>query len=120
MTNTFLANGTADPADIIASIDRGIYATEFDGGQVDIVTGRFNFTTIAAWLVEKGKLVAPVRGATLIGVGHEALRHISMIGNDLDYDTGMATCGKQGQSLHVSVGQPTLRIDRMMVGGQAG
>lgn len=120
MTNTFLANGTADPADIIASIDRGIYATEFDGGQVDIVTGRFNFTTIEAWLVEKGKLVAPVRGATLIGVGHEALRHVSMIGNDLDYDTGMATCGKQGQSLHVSVGQPTLRIDRMMVGGQAG
>ncbi|WP_267433873.1 metallopeptidase TldD-related protein [Sphingomonas sp. GM_Shp_1] len=120
MTNTFLANGTADPADIIASIDRGIYATEFDGGQVDIVTGRFNFTTIAAWLVEKGRLVAPVRGATLIGVGHEALRHISMIGHDLELDTGMATCGKQGQSLHVSVGQPTLRIDRMMVGGQVG
>ena len=120
MTNTFLANGRANPADIIASIDRGIYATEFDGGQVDIVTGRFNFTTIEAWLVEKGRLVAPVRGATLIGVGHEALRHISMIGNDLALDTGMATCGKQGQSLHVSVGQPTLRIDRMMVGGQAG
>lgn len=120
MTNTFLANGTADPADIIASIDRGIYATEFDGGQVDIVTGRFNFTTIAAWLVEKGRLVAPLRGAALIGVGHEALRHISMIGNDQALDTGMATCGKQGQSLHVSVGQPTLRIDRMMVGGQTG
>jgi TldD protein len=120
MTNTFLANGVADPADIIASIDRGIYATEFDGGQVDIVTGRFNFTTIEAWLVEKGRLVAPVRGATLIGVGHEALRHVSMIGNDLALDSGMATCGKQGQSLHVSVGQPTLRIDRMMVGGQAG
>ncbi len=120
MTNTFLANGAADPADIIASIDRGIYATEFDGGQVDIVTGRFNFTTIEAWLVEKGKLVAPVRGAALIGVGHEALRHISMIGNDLAFDTGMATCGKQGQQLHVSVGQPTLRIDNLMVGGQAG
>lgn len=120
MTNTFLANGAADPADIIASIDRGIYATEFDGGQVDIVTGRFNFTTIEAWLVEKGKLVAPVRGATLIGVGHEALRHVSMIGNDLALDSGMATCGKQGQTLHVSVGQPTLRIDRIMVGGQAG
>lgn len=120
MTNTFLANGGADPADIIASIDGGIYATEFDGGQVDIVTGRFNFTTIEAWLVEKGRLVAPVRGATLIGTGSEALRHISMIGNDLAFDSGMATCGKQGQSLHVSVGQPTLRIDRMMVGGQAG
>lgn len=120
MTNTFLANGRDDPADIIASIDRGIYATEFDGGQVDIVTGRFNFTTIEAWLVEKGKLIAPVRGATLIGVGHEALRHISMVGNDLAFDTGMATCGKQGQTLSVSVGQPTVRIDRMMVGGQAG
>lgn len=120
MTNTFLANGRANPADIIASIDRGIYATEFDGGQVDIVTGRFNFTTIEAWLVEKGKLVAPVRGATLIGVGHEALRHVSMVGNDMAFDTGMATCGKQGQTLNVSVGQPTLRIDRMMVGGQAG
>ncbi|MDM8010902.1 MAG: metallopeptidase TldD-related protein [Parasphingorhabdus sp.] len=119
MTNTFLANGEADPADIIASIDRGIYATEFDGGQVDIVTGRFNFTTIEAWLVEKGKLVAPVTGATLIGVGHEALRHISMVGNDLAFDNGIATCGKQGQTLNVSVGQPTLRIDRMMVGGQA-
>lgn len=120
MTNTFLANGRADPAEIIASIDRGIYATEFDGGQVDIVTGRFNFTTIAAWLVEKGRLVAPVRGTTLIGVGHEALRHVSMVGEDLAFDSGMATCGKQGQSLHVSVGQPTLRIDRLMVGGQAG
>ncbi|WP_062786614.1 metallopeptidase TldD-related protein [Novosphingobium capsulatum] len=119
MTNTFLANGQADPTDIIASIDRGIYATEFDGGQVDIVTGRFNFTTIEAWLVEKGRLVVPLRGATLIGVGHEALRHVSMVGNDLALDSGMATCGKQGQSLHVSVGQPTLRIDRMMVGGQA-
>ncbi len=119
MTNTYLANGTANPADIIASIDRGIYATEFDGGQVDIVTGRFNFTTLAAWLVEKGRLVAPVRGATLIGVGHEALRHVSMIGNDMALDSGMATCGKQGQSLHVSVGQPTLRVDRMMVGGQS-
>ncbi|HQS96709.1 MAG: metalloprotease TldD [Novosphingobium sp. 17-62-19] len=120
MTNTFLANGRDNPADIIASIDRGIYATEFDGGQVDIVTGRFNFTTIEAWLVEKGKLVAPVRGATLIGVGREALRHVSMVGNDLAFDTGMATCGKQGQTLNVGVGQPTLRIDRMMVGGQAG
>jgi len=118
MTNTFLANGTHDPAEIVASIDRGIYATEFDGGQVDIVTGRFNFTTIEAWLVEKGKLVAPVQGATLIGVGHEALQHISMVGNDLGFDTGMATCGKQGQSLNVSVGQPSVRIDRMTVGGQ--
>lgn len=120
MTNTFLANGASDPADIISSIDRGIYATAFDGGQVDIVTGRFNFTTLEAWLVEKGRLVAPVRGATLIGIGHEALREVSMIGNDLAFDTGMATCGKQGQTVHVSVGQPTLRIDKILVGGQAG
>lgn len=120
MTNTFLANGGSEPDDIIASIDRGIYATEFDGGQVDIVSGRFNFTTIEAWLVEKGKLLAPVQGATLIGVGHEALRHISMVGNDLGFDNGVATCGKQGQTVRVSVGQPSLRIDEMMVGGQAG
>lgn len=118
MTNTFLANGRDDPADILASLDRGIYATAFGGGQVDIVTGRFNFTTMEAWLVEKGKLVAPVLGATLIGVGHEALQHVSMIGNDLELDAGMATCGKQGQTLPVSVGQPTLRIDRIMVGGR--
>lgn len=120
MTNTFLATGEHDPAEILASIDRGIYATEFDGGQVDIVTGRFNFTTIEAWLVEKGKLVAPVEGATLIGVGHEALRHVAMVGNDLAFDSGMATCSKQGQTLNVGVGQPSLRIDRMMVGGRAG
>lgn len=117
MTNTFLAGGHDDPADILASIDRGIYATDFGGGQVDIVTGRFNFTTTGAWLVEKGKLVAPVMGATLIGIGDEALRHISMVGNDFALDSGTATCGKEGQSLNVSVGQPTIRIDRMMVGG---
>ena len=118
MTNTFLAPGQSDPAEVIASIDRGIYATEFDGGQVDIVTGRFNFTTIEAWLVENGKLVAPVSGATLIGVGQKALQHVSMVGHDLAFDTGVATCGKQGQTINVSVGQPTLRIDRLMVGGQ--
>jgi TldD protein len=118
MTNTFLANGQLDPAEILASLDRGIYAREFGGGQVDIVTGRFNFTTMEAWLVEKGKLVTPVQGATLIGVGHEALQHVSMVGNDLALDTGIASCGKQGQDIDVSVGQPTIRIDRMMVGGR--
>ncbi|MDO7835642.1 metallopeptidase TldD-related protein [Sphingobium sp. HBC34] len=120
MTNTFLANGACDPGEIIASIDRGIYATALSGGQVDIVSGRFNFSTAQAWLVEKGKLVAPVQGATLIGVGHEALKHVSLVGNDLAFDSGMATCGKQGQTLPVSVGQPTLRIDHMTVGGQGG
>jgi TldD protein len=118
MTNTFLANGQLDPAEILASLDKGIYAREFGGGQVDIVTGRVNFTTMEAWLVEKGRLVTPVHGATLIGVGHEALEHVSMVGNDLALDTGIATCGKQGQDIDVSVGQPTLRIDRMMVGGR--
>lgn len=117
MTNTFLDNGRADPADILSSIDRGIYATAFGGGQVDIISGRFNFTTTQAWLVEKGKLIAPVQSATLIGLGHEALKHISMVGNDMALDAGLATCGKQGQTVTVSVGQPTVRIDRMMVGG---
>lgn len=118
MTNTFLAAGEEDPADIIASVDRGIYAPGFGGGQVDIVSGRFNFSTTEAWLIEGGKLTAPVEGATLIGVGHEALKHISRVGNDLALDNGQASCGKQGQTLSVSVGQPTLRIDEMMVGGR--
>jgi TldD protein len=120
MTNTFLASGAHEPADIIASVRNGIYAVEFGGGQVDIVSGRFNFTTTEAWLIEDGKVTAPIDGATLIGVGHEALRGISMVGNDLALDDGEAVCGKQGQSVDVSVGQPTLRIDNIMVGGRAG
>lgn len=118
MTNTFLAGGEEDPADIISSVDRGIYAPGFGGGQVDIVSGRFNFSTTEAWLIEGGKLTAPIDGATLIGVGHEALKHISRIGNDMALDAGQASCGKQGQTLSVSVGQPTIRIDQMMVGGR--
>lgn len=118
MTNTFLAAGQEDPADIIASVTRGIYAPGFGGGQVDIVSGRFNFSTVEAWLIEDGKITAPIEGATLIGVGHEALMHISRIGNDLALDSGQASCGKQGQMLSVSVGQPTIRIDEMMVGGR--
>lgn len=120
MTNTFLANGRSDPADILASVRHGIYATEIGGGQVDITTGRFNFTTSEAWLIENGRIAAPIEGATLIGVGHEALKAISMIGNDLALDDGEARCGKAGQSLDVGVGQPTIRIDTMMVGGRAG
>lgn len=119
MTNTFLVAGRDDPADIIASVKDGIYATAFGGGRVDIVTGRFNFTTTQAWRIEQGRITAPVEGATLIGVGHEALRHIAMIGNDLALDDGVASCSKQGQNLDVGVGQPTLRIDAMMVGGGA-
>ncbi|KQN00088.1 metallopeptidase TldD-related protein [Sphingomonas sp. Leaf25] len=120
MTNTFLAPGREDPADILASVKHGIYAVEFGGGQVDITSGRFNFTTTEAWLIEDGRLTAPVDGATLIGVGTDALNGISMIGHDLALDDGEASCGKQGQSLDVGVGQPTIRIDAMMVGGRNG
>lgn len=120
MTNTFLAAGNDDPADILRSVKRGIYAVEFGGGQVDITSGRFNFTTTEAWLIEDGRLTAPVDGATLIGVGDAALKQITMVGHDLALDDGEASCGKQGQSLDVGVGQPTIRIDEMMVGGRAG
>lgn len=118
MTNTYMAAGQEDPADILRSVKNGIYAREMGGGQVDIVSGRFNFTTTEAWLIEDGRLTAPIDGATLIGVGHEALRGITMIGGDLALDEGEALCGKQGQQLDVSVGQPTLRIDGMTVGGR--
>lgn len=120
MTNTYLAAGSEDPSDIVRSVTKGIYARELGGGQVDIVTGRFNFTTTEAWLIEDGRLTAPIDGATLIGVGHEALRGITTIGSDLALDAGEALCGKQGQQLDVSVGQPTLRIDGMTVGGRGG
>ncbi|MGP7797006.1 metallopeptidase TldD-related protein [Sphingomonas sp. CLY1604] len=120
MTNTFLAAGSEDPGAILASVRNGIYAIGFGGGQVDIVTGRFNFSTTEAWLIEDGRLTAPIDGATLIGVGHEALKSIAMVGNDLGLDDGEAMCIKQGQQLDVGVGQPTIRIDDMMVGGRAG
>ncbi|MDO7837070.1 metallopeptidase TldD-related protein [Sphingobium sp. HBC34] len=117
MTNTFLLAGAHQPGDIIGSVKDGIYATAFGGGRVDIVSGRFNFTTTQAWLIENGRITAPVEGATLIGVGHQALKHISMVGDDLALDDGVASCSKQGQHLDVGVGQPTIRIDQMMVGG---
>jgi len=115
MTNTFLENGDADPAEIIASIKTGIYAVEFGGGTVDITSGQFNFSATEAWLVEDGKITAPLDGATLVGKGHEALKHISMIGNDLRLDPGI--CGKNAQLVPVTVGQPTIRIDEIVVGG---
>lgn len=117
MTNTFLLPGEHAPTDVIASVKDGIYATAFGGGQVDIVSGRFNFSTTQAWLIENGRITALVEGATLIGVGHEALKQISMVGNDLALDGGVASCSKAGQYLDVGVGQPTIRIDAMMVGG---
>ena len=118
MTNTFMENGTHEAEEIIASIQKGIYAVNFGGGQVDITSGKFVFSASEAWWVENGKLQYPVKGATIIGNGPEVLKHVSMIGNDSRLDTGIGVCGKDGQSVPVGVGQPTLRIDAgLTVGG---
>jgi TldD protein len=117
MTNTFMLSGTRDPEEIIASVDRGIYAANFGGGQVDITNGKFVFSASEAWWVEKGKLQYPVKGATLIGDGPEALKRVTLIGNDMRLDSGVGVCGKDGQSVPVGVGQPTLRIEGLTVGG---
>ena len=118
MTNTFMENGGYEPDEIIASIDKGIYAVNFGGGQVDITSGKFVFSASEAWWVEGGKLQYPVKGATIIGNGPEVLKHVSMIGNDAALDSGVGVCGKDGQSVPVGVGQPTLRIDAgLTVGG---
>jgi TldD protein len=109
--------GSDSPEDILASLDHGIYAVNFGGGQVDITSGKFVFTTSEAYLVENGKIKAPVKGATLIGDGPSVLTRVSMIGNDLELDPGVGTCGKDGQSVPVGVGLPTLRIDEMIIGG---
>lgn len=119
MTNTVMLNGDRDPEEIIASIDRGIYAVNFGGGQVDITNGKFVFGASEAWWVENGKKCYPVKGATLIGNGPEALTRVTMIGNDMKLDPGVGTCGKDGQSVPVGVGQPTLRIEGLTVGGTA-
>jgi TldD protein len=117
MTNTYMMAGQSDPAEILASIDRGIYAVNFGGGQVDITNGKFVFSMSEAYWVENGKIQYPIKGATLIGNGPDALTRVSMIGNDLALDSGVGTCGKEGQSVPVGVGQPTLRIDGLTVGG---
>ena len=118
MTNTFMENGGHDPEEIIASLDKGIYAVNFGGGQVDITSGKFVFSASEAWWVENGKLQYPVKGATIVGNGPEVLKHVSMIGNDSALDKGVGVCGKDGQSVPVGVGQPTLRIDAgLTVGG---
>jgi TldD protein len=109
--------GDKDPREIIASVGRGLYAVNFGGGQVDIVSGKFVFSASEAYLIEDGKVGAPVKGATLIGNGPDALTRVSLIGDDLALDTGVGTCGKEGQSVPVGVGQPTLRIDGLTVGG---
>lgn len=119
MTNTYMLPGAHEPEEIIASVDYGIYAASFGGGQVDITSGRFVFSASEAYLIEKGKITTPVRGATLIGNGPESMGRISMIGNDLALDTGVGVCGKEGQSVPVGVGQPTLKLDAMTIGGTA-
>jgi TldD protein len=117
MTNTYMLPGSHDPAEIIASVDRGIYAPNFGGGQVDITSGKFVFSVSEAYLIENGRTTRPVKGAMLIGSGPEVLTRVSMVGNDLELDAGIGVCGKDGQSVPVGVGQPTLRIDGITVGG---
>ena len=117
MTNTYMENGKADPQEIVASVKKGIYAVNFGGGQVDITSGKFVFSAAEAYLVENGKVGAPVKGATLIGNGPDAMSKISMIGNDTQLDSGIGTCGKAGQSVPVGVGQPTVKIGGVTVGG---
>jgi len=119
MTNTYMLAGPHDPDEIIASVKKGLYAPNFGGGQVDITSGKFVFSASEAYLIEDGKVTTPVKGAMLIGDGPEALHEISMVGNDLKLDTGVGTCGKEGQSVPVGVGQPTLKIDELTVGGTA-
>jgi TldD protein len=117
MTNTFMLNGPHEPEEIIRSVKKGLYAVNFNGGQVDITNGKFVFAASEAYVIEDGKITTPVKGATLIGNGPDALTRVSMVGNDLQLDHGIGTCGKNGQSVPVGVGQPTLRIDGLTVGG---
>ncbi|MBO1255829.1 metalloprotease TldD [Alteromonas sp. 5E99-2] len=119
MTNTYMLNGSHSKEDIISSVERGVYAPNFAGGQVDITSGKFVFSSAEAYLIENGKVTSPIKGATLIGNGPEVMQQISMIGNDLALDNGVGVCGKDGQSVPVGVGQPTLKIDALTVGGTA-
>ena len=119
MTNTYMLNGNHSPKEILSSVKNGLYAVNFGGGQVDITSGKFVFTASEAYLIENGKIGAPVRGATLIGNGPDALTHVKMIGNDMKLDPGVGTCGKDGQGVPVGVGQPTMLLDSLTVGGTA-
>ncbi|MEF9944547.1 MAG: metallopeptidase TldD-related protein, partial [Burkholderiaceae bacterium] len=120
MTNTYMLAGKNDPQEIIRSVKKGIYASNFGGGQVDITNGKFVFSMAEAFLIEDGKITAPIKGATLIGNGPDALTRVQMIGNDMALDGGIGTCGKDGQSVPVGVGQPTLLIDGLTIGGTGG
>jgi TldD protein len=119
MTNTYMRAGQHDPQEIIRSVKKGLYAVNFGGGQVDITSGKFVFSASEAYLIEDGKVTRPVKGATLVGSGPDVLTRVSMIGNDLALDEGVGVCGKDGQSVPVGVGQPTLKVDAMTVGGTA-
>jgi TldD protein len=119
MTNTYMLGGDQSPGEIVASMKKGLYATNFGGGQVDITSGKFVFSASEAYWVENGQVQYPVKGATIVGNGPDALTRVTMIGNDMKLDTGVGTCGKEGQSVPVGVGQPTLRIDGLTVGGTA-
>ena len=119
MTNTMMLAGDKSVEEILKSVKKGIYAVNFGGGQVDITSGKFVFSMSEAYMIENGKVTYPVKGATLIGSGPEAMQQVSLIGNDLRLDPGVGTCGKDGQSVPVGVGQPTLRIDGLTVGGTA-
>ncbi len=119
MTNTYMLGGDKDPQEIIASVKKGLYAVNFGGGQVDITNGKFVFSASEAYMIEDGKITYPVKGATLVGSGPESLKHVTMIGNDMRLDSGIGVCGKEGQSVPVGVGQPTLRMENMTVGGTA-
>jgi TldD protein len=117
MTNTYMLPGSHDPEEIIKSVKKGLYAKNFGGGQVDITSGKFVFSASEAYLIEDGKITHPVKGATLIGNGPDVLTKVSMVGTDLELDPGVGTCGKEGQSVQVGVGQPTIKIDGLTVGG---
>jgi TldD protein len=117
MTNTYMKAGAHHREEIIASVENGLYAVNFGGGQVDITSGQFVFSASEAYLIENGRVTRPVKGATLIGNGPEVLTRVSMVGDDLELDAGVGVCGKAGQSVPVGVGQPTLRIDGLTVGG---
>ena len=119
MTNTYMLAGATPPEEIISSVKKGLYAVNFGGGQVDITSGKFVFSASEAYMIENGKVTYPVKGATLIGNGPESMTRVSMVGNDLKLDSGVGTCGKEGQSVPVGVGMPTLRMDGLTVGGTA-
>ena len=119
MTNTYMLAGDKEPGEILSGVKKGIYATNFGGGQVDITNGKFVFSCTEAYLIEDGKVTAPIKGATLIGNGPDALTRVKAIGNDMKLDTGIGTCGKGGQGVPVGVGQPTLHLEKLTVGGTA-